>query len=193
MAFTSFFASVRKIGRTAVLPVEKIKTIISDTLAEKNISAALDFGAGTLFWTDWFVHKFKIMVYAVDVYYDSENMPAKEKVFCYSSLQKCLEENKEISFLWACDVLHHLTPLDTEAFLKAICNKTDIIIIKDIDANHKFGNFMNKIHDKIINNETIYDINPNSIDMFLMSQGFKTIYHFVPKIWYPHFVLVAIR
>ena len=47
--------------------------------------------------------------------------------------------------------------------IRKICTKTDVIIIKDIDANHKFGNFMNRVHDKIINGETIYDIYPEKI------------------------------
>jgi hypothetical protein len=193
MAFNNLLASMRKIGRKAVLPTDRIKSICRKALAGKNIETILDFGAGTLFWTNWFVQEFKSKVYAVDVYYNNTVMPTRDNVIYYSDISICLQENTEFSLAWACDVLHHLSPSNTDAFLKEICNKTDIIIIKDIDANHGFGNYMNKMHDKIINNETIHDIYPEKIVSYLKSRGYKTSLYFIPKIWYPHFLLVGIR
>jgi len=191
MAFNNLFATLRKIGRSTVLPVDRIKTICTNTLEGKNIKSVLDFGAGTLFWTDWFIQQFNIKTYAVDVYYDNANMPIKKNITYYSSLDKCFEENKNISFIWACDVLHHLTPDDSASFLNEAVKTTDIIIFKDIDTNHKFGNFMNRMHDKIINDETIYNVYPEKIDAYLKANGFETLYYFIPKIWYPHFVLIG--
>ena len=193
MAFNDSLASMRKIGRNAVLPVDRIKAICREALANKNIKTVLDFGSGTLFWTNWFVQEFKAKVYAVDTYYNNATMPKNDNITYYSNLSTCLSENKEISFVWACDVLHHLSPSDMDNFLKEICDKADIVIIKDIDATHSFGNFMNKMHDKIINGETIYDICPDGIKNLLKANGFKSSYYFVPKMWYPHFVLVGVR
>jgi hypothetical protein len=193
MAFNNLFASMRKKGREIVLPAGRIKNICRKTLAQKSIKTILDFGAGTLFWTNWFIEEFKSKVCAVDVYYSNTTMPTIDNVIYYSDVSKCLQENTEISFVWACDVLHHLQPSDMDAFLKEICNKTDIIIIKDIDANHKFGNYMNRMHDKIINKETIYDIYPEKIISYLKPMGYETSLYYIPKIWYPHFLFVAIR
>ena len=193
MAFNNLFASMRKIGREIVLPADRIKIICRKALAGKGIKTILDFGSGTLFWTDWFIQEFKSKVYAVDVYYSNAIMPIRDKVIYYSDVSKCLQENAEISLVWVCDVLHHLQPSDTDIFLKGICNKTDIIIIKDIDANHKFGNYMNRMHDKIINKETIYDIYPEKIISFLKPIGYEASFIYIPKIWYPHFLLIAIR
>jgi hypothetical protein len=67
-----------------------------------------------------------------------------------------------------------------------------MIIIKDIDKNHTFGNFMNKVHDKIINNENIHNIDPNKIEEVLIQNGYKTQYYYIPKLWYPHFMVIGV-
>ena len=193
MAFNNSLASIRRLGRNAILPVDTIKSICRKTLEDRNIKTVLDFGSGALFWSNWFVKEFKIKVYAVDTYYNTAIMPQNDAIIYYFNLSTCLSENSEISFVWVCDVLHHLSPSDSDVFLKEICERTDIIIIKDIDATHRFGNFMNKMHDKIVNNETVYNIYPVKIKNLLETNGFKTSYYFVPKIWYPHFILIAIR
>ena len=193
MAFNNFLSSMRRIGRNIVLPVDRIKTICKKTLTGKNIEHILDFGSGTLFWTDWFIKEFKSHVYAVDTYYDNIMMPVNDNTTYYSSLSTCLNENNYFSLIWVCDVLHHLPHLDVDSFLKKTCNKTDIMIIKDIDANHKFGNFINKLHDKIINSETVYNIDPNGLIHNLESCGFKTSYYYTPKFLYPHFVVIGMR
>lgn len=73
MSFKSYNGVLRKIGRWAVLPVNKIKVILEMELfeKEKKIGICVDFGAGTLFWTKWLKHKV-LKVYAVDVIYDKE-------------------------------------------------------------------------------------------------------------------------
>jgi hypothetical protein len=193
MAFNHLFVSVRKMGRNIVLPVDRIKTVFKKVLEKKDIEKTLDFGSGTLFWTNWFVEEFESKVCAVDVYYEKAAMPVKNNVSYYSDLTICIRENDNFSLVWACDVLHHLSPSDFNSFFEKIVDKTGIIIIKDIDATHKFGNFMNRMHDKIINGETIYDIYPEKIKTNLEKHGFETTYYFIPKLWYPHFILVAIR
>jgi hypothetical protein len=150
----------------------------------------LDFGVGTFFWTDWFVQEFGCQMYAVDIYYKNIIIE-KQNVKCYSDFDKCLNDCKYFSVIFACDVLHHLSTIECEKFIEKIINKTKFIIIKDIDANHVFGNIMNKIHDKIINKEKVYDIDPNKIKKIFELYGYKTNYYYIPKLWYSHFLIIG--
>jgi SAM-dependent methyltransferase len=185
-------SSLRKFFRNIVLPVEKIKKICREIFLSNEIISILDFGAGTFFWTDWFVQEFGYQIYAVDVYY--ENLAIKKQnVKCYSDFDKCLDDCRYFSVVFACDVFHHLPEMNREQFIKKVINKTKIIIIKDIDANHAFGNFMNKMHDKIINKERIYDIDPNEIKNIFESFGYKMQYYYIPKLWYSHFMLIGTK
>lgn len=67
----------------------------------------------------------------------------------------------------------------------------DYVIIKDIDCNHKFGNFMNRMHDRIINHERIMDVDPMKLIELLEKRGFEVKKIYLPKLWYPHFLLIA--
>ena len=92
-----------------------------------------------------------------------------------------------------CDVLHHLDNEILERILDAInANGVKIIVIKDIDSRHRFGDFMNKTHDLLINNEKVHSIFPNMLEDNLKSSGFNMEYFYLPKLWYPHFLLVGI-
>ena len=193
MAFGNSLSLIRKMGRSIVLPVDTIKTICKRVLKGKNIERILDFGSGTLFWTDLFIKELKCNVCAVDKYYDGLMMPVNDNMKYYSSLSACFIENSHFSFIWVCDVLHHLSPLDMDFFFKETCNRTDIMIIKDIDANHKFGNSINRLHDKIINRETVHNIDPDCLMHNMESFGYKTTYYYIPKIFYPHFMVIGIR
>jgi hypothetical protein len=172
--FTDFLSSFRKFCRQIVLPVKKIKTICMKHLSENDICSVLDFGAGTLFWTDWFLDEFKCTVYAVDPYYEKCENIKKENVVYYYDVNKYFEDHSKISLIWACDVLHHLSNYDYENFFKKSIKRTNIMIIKDIDMYHKFGNFMNRMHDKIINKENINNIDPKYIKNILEGNGFET-------------------
>lgn len=88
------------------------------------------------------------------------------------------------------DVLHHLSNEVEKRVFSAI-RGAKYIIIKDIDARYKFGNFMNKAHDRIINGEKVRSIFPNVLEDSLKSSGFDTEYFYLPKLWYPHFLLVG--
>jgi hypothetical protein len=191
--FTDFLSSVRKRFRGVVLPVREIKTVCRKHLSGKPVSPVLDFGSGTLFWSEWFVHEFDSTVCAVDPYYKNANMPEKEKIFYYSDIRQCFEDYPNPSLVWACDVLHHLSKPDYTDFLDQATRRATIIIIKDIDRHHTFGNFMNRMHDKIINQEDIQDIDPDEIKDKLTANGFETFYYYLPKLWYPHFILAGIK
>jgi len=156
------------------------------------MNSILDFGSGTFFWTEWFLNKFKCKMYAVDKYYTGKTI-LDNGIRCYSELDECLIDCQTFSTVFVCDVLHHLSLEEYEIFFKKIMNKTKIIIIKDIDKNHIFGNFMNKMHDKIINKENINNIDPIKIEKTLALNGYKTQYNYIPKLWYPHFILIGIK
>jgi len=183
---------IRKFFRGIVLPVEKIRKIILNTLAEIKVNSVLDFGSGTFFWSDWFLSTFNCQIYAVDKYY-KEKIISKDEVRCYWQLDDCFIDCQNFSIVFACDVLHHLDPVEYETFWKEIINKSNVVIIKDIDKNHPFGNFMNKMHDKIINRENIQDIDPHKIERVLVQNGYKTQYHYIPKLWYSHFIIIGIK
>jgi hypothetical protein len=89
--------------------------------------------------------------------------------------------------------LHHLSKSDYIDFFNKSTKSANIIIIKDIDMNHKLGNYMNRMHDKIINKEDINDIDPNDIKEKLEKNGFKTFYYYLPKLWYPHFIIIGVK
>ena len=69
----------------------------------------------------------------------------------------------------------------------------NIVIIKDIGATHKFGNFCNRIHDRIINGEKINNVYPDTIEDWLKTSGYSISRKFIPKLWYPHFIIVGVR
>lgn len=52
---------------------------------------------------------------------------------------------------------------------------------------------MNRMHDKIINGEKIHTIFPEKIKEMLETNGFKTYYYYLPKLWYPHFMIIGIH
>jgi 2-polyprenyl-3-methyl-5-hydroxy-6-metoxy-1,4-benzoquinol methylase len=186
-------SDLRKYFRNIVLPTIEIKGIIKESLKGIPMDSVLDFGAGTLFWSDWFVEEFKCNVYAVDTYYKNINLQKKNNIFTYSDLDECLNSHNNYSVVWACDVLHHLKDDEGELFLQKIVNNTGVVIIKDIDANHLFGNFMNKLHDKIINHEKVGNVSPIRISESLERNKFKTMYYYIPKLWYPHFLIIGIK
>jgi cyclopropane fatty-acyl-phospholipid synthase-like methyltransferase len=193
MSFNNYLTSLRKLGRSVILPVKAIKKLCYPFLLTNPSKTVLDFGSGTLFWTDWFVAEGNCNVCAVDTYYRNTIMPPKRNVTYYADINHALHDVPFFDLVWTCDVLHHLSSADCADFLQKVTTKTNSIIIKDIDARHKFGNFMNKLHDKIINSETVYDVDPYQIKAYFESCGFDVAYYFIPKIWYPHFMLIISR
>jgi hypothetical protein len=155
----------------------------------------LDFGAGSLFWTKKFAEiSPNSTVYAVDTFYSGNEamLPRIPNVLYRSDVLRLLSET-DFGLTWICDVLHHLTSDFEQTVLKAITAKSNVIIIKDIDCNHAFGNFCNRAHDRLINGERVRDIDPKQITALLENSGFTVEYRYIPKLWYPHFVLIARR
>lgn len=99
-------------------------------------------------------------------------------------------QSHKADLLFISDVLHHLNNTYIKKIFSNIKN-IPFIVIKDIDANHSFGNFANKMHDLIINQEKTINIYPQSLIEILESYGYDTHYQYLPKLWYPHFLLIA--
>ena len=200
---TSLINTLKYFGRGIVLPVDAIKNTIRQTLTKNHVSQITDFGAGTLFWSKWFAEELELTVFAVDTAY--ENNPPKNdsqrisfQTNIVESLQEKIREDKRAIFI--CDVIHHLSPSFWRSVFPQITKSFDVIFIKDIDANYKFGNFCNRLHDRIINGEKIHNVYPGKIDVYpgkiedyLVKSGFTTQTKIIPKLWYPHFFLSGVK
>ena len=196
MSFSSFLSSARRIGRKLILPSDQIKDYISECVGE-TVHTALDLGSGTLYWSYWLADSFGGKVAAVDPYYRS--FPEKiasvyaQRIQLYADYFECVSQNK-IDLLWMCDVLHHLDR-DFEERLFASVTELNIpyVVIKDIDCRHRFGNKMNRFHDLIINHEKIRDVDPQELMQLLRKSGYAVSFRYLPKLWYPHFIMAAIK
>lgn len=86
MSFKSYNGILRKVGRKIVLPVEEIKSILNKELFDKEqLDICVDFGAGTLFWSEWLQSK-GINTYAVDTIYNEEK--TVNGITCIDSMEK---------------------------------------------------------------------------------------------------------
>ncbi|ETD25779.1 hypothetical protein [Helicobacter canis] len=108
-----------------------------------------------------------------------------------SSLDSALA-HYAFDLFFASDVLHHLSQDFTESLLESIAH-IPIIIIKDIDSRHIFGHYANALHDLVFNQEKVCKVYPNKLESTLQALGYTTRYHYLPKLWYPHFLLLAYK
>lgn len=192
MSFKGYNGIVRKLGRNIVLPCKAIVRIMEKSVFGINkdpIEVCVDFGAGTLFWTSWLKNNAK-MTYAVNVIYDEEKV--LNDVICVNSIDKVNLDVKGKKLFWACDVFHHIDEsYVNQKLLPNVMCAFDYICIKDIDCNRKFGNCMNRLHDRVINGEIIRDIDPNVLTGLFKENGYETEYYKLGRLWYPHFLLIA--
>ena len=49
--------TLRKIGRGYVLPTQEIKNLLDSYVRWEDLECVLDFGAGTLFWSEFFAKR----------------------------------------------------------------------------------------------------------------------------------------
>ncbi|MCL2203760.1 MAG: hypothetical protein FWB88_07460 [Defluviitaleaceae bacterium] len=184
-------------GRGVVLPVEEMKALIQRAMKARNITHVTDFGAGTLFWSQWFAGALQLTVAAVDTAYTHDaprNMYPGISMHANIDDVLALRKNSgENSAIFICDVIHHLPPALWQSLFIQITEIFDLIIIKDIDANAKVGNFLNKMHDRIINGEKINNVYPGHIESHLARHGFATQINKMPKLWYPHFMITGAK
>jgi len=183
-------------GRGVVLPVNEMKALIEQDLCNRDVKTIVDFGSGTLFWSQYFADDLGFRVLAVDnrylsamPYNDSPNIVLNTDILdVLANLKK--EENNAI---FICDVIHHLPPELWQTILPQLAVLFDVIIIKDIDATCKVGNFLNKMHDRIINGEKIENVYPETIMEHLADKGLNLTRKALPKLWYPHFFIIATK
>ncbi len=175
MSFQNNFGKLREVGRTLVLPTNEIKNLLKRNVFDKySINKVIDFGAGTLYWSNWFSKIIgKQNIYAIDVIFQKTPPDTDIKYFSYID---DVEIKQEKTLFYICDVIHHL-PNDVWNDVKnKAFEKCDIVVIKDIDCRYKFKNFMNKMHDRIINGEKIHNVNPDTLIKDLKTSGFIYIY-----------------
>lgn len=192
MSFKSYNGVLRRLGRQMVLPVNKIKYILEKEIFEQvKIDVCVDFGSGTLFWSEWLKHKV-LEIYAVDIIYDMRG-GYLNGIKCINNIDelKFNPSNKKMFFLM--DVLHHLDQGFENELMQKINKNFDYVIIKDINCHNVFGNFMNHIHDKIINGENIKDTDPYALVGKLSDKGYDCKIFWIRKLWYPHFLIIAKR
>lgn len=183
---------LRYYGRKLVLPVDEMKHIIKQSIHLDEVNSIIDFGAGTLFWSEWLLEQYQCQVYPVDISY-KEKRPTDERFIFFDDIEECLKEKNVFSMIWLCDVVHHLEPSYWEYIQQIIMKKAEYIVVKDIDARKRLGNFANRMHDRIINGETINDVFPDKLIDSLKLNGYSVKSYNIPKLWYPHFLLVAQR
>lgn len=85
MSFTSNLGGIRAWGRSVILPVERIKQTIKEELLDKYpIKCVIDFGAGTLYWSNWFYEAISAehgKVYPVDIIFKEKTPDIKMECF----------------------------------------------------------------------------------------------------------------
>lgn len=191
--FSDAFAALRRIGRTLVLPTEEIKKLVIRSIPELS-GNIVDVGAGTLYWSEWIVSQYGGRCLAVDTYYQAGQSSGHQDIMLYNDYFLCIEENPKSDMLWMCDVMHHLDNSIREKVLESIgSTEYRYIVIKDIDCGKKVGNMMNKLHDFLINREVVHDVDPRHIEMFLEQKGYDVRCYDIPKLWYPHFLMIAVK
>jgi hypothetical protein len=179
-------------GRKIVLPSNKIKELCRKRFDGK-LKRVIDFGSGTLYWSKWLAETFDCQVLAVDTQYNTNTALhcTSQYITLFSDIQKAFTE-PACDCIWMCDVIHHLNT----GFWDSIKNNIvehKYIVIKDIDCNHRFGNQMNRLHDRIINCEQINNVNPDELQSWLVKNGYVVERFYLPKLWYPHFLIIAYR
>lgn len=201
MAFENNLGGIRAFGRRMILPAEEMKNLIKTELLDKYpIRKVIDFGAGTLYWSDWFQEQFSGTgggkVYPVDIIF-KKNVP-DTKMQCYASIEELPKEefSKEVDdpvLFFICDVIHHLPLGEWEALKQKVIRQCRFIVVKDISCHYRFKNWMNRMHDRIINGEKIHDVDPDHLIADLRMHGYQCMYKNLHKLWYSHFIILAVK
>ena len=111
-----------------------------------------------------------------------------QKITIHTNLN---EVKIKAQLFFASDVMHHISEEEELELLSKLDSK--YIVIKDINANYRFGNFANRMHDLIINHEKVRDIYPKNLEKILRNKGYELEIFHIRKLWYPHFLLIGVR
>lgn len=194
MSFYSNLGGIRTWGRKLVLPAEEIKKLLKKELFDQyRVDKVIDFGAGTLYWSRWFQEiAGEKNIYPVDVIFKETEQDALPLFSRIQDIPGRQEINGSILF-FTCDVLHPLTEKEWEDIEQIVYRDCDFVVIKDINCHFKFKNWMNRMHDRVINGEKIRDIDPKALITELQKHGYQCYYRDIHKLWYPHFIIIAAR
>ena len=225
MSFANTYTQrLRKIARSYVLPAQEICDILDSRLDFSSLRTIADFGAGTLFFSEYFASRLNRSNDSVlesigggqheadlACKLESPQKPTPQgQVVAIDSIYTTLTPTTTypnitlepdlfhalahytFDCFFASDVLHHLSKDFTQTLLESIAH-IPTIIIKDIDGAHRFGSFMNATHDLVFNHEKVRMIYPTKLESTLADFGFTCSYYYLPKLWYPHFLLIATR
>ena len=185
---------LKKIGRSFVLPTKEIENVV-DTFYKKyeNKNPILDFGSGTLFWSEKFCYKYGRDVFAIDPLYNKKQLVVRNsKIHIFDNMER-LSDITNFSMIFTCDVLHHIDKDKLNLVLKTFIEKSNLIVIKDIEASDFWGNIQNKIHDLILNRQLVNNIYSEELEAFLNEHGYNVHIYKMKKLGYPHFLLIAYR
>lgn len=195
----------RKFARSIVLPIKQMHEIMESQIDFSDISCIADFGAGTLFWSEYFASKINknidIMggvetnsnkVIAIDEIYNNLTPHISSPCITLESDIFTALSTYSFDLFFASDVFHHLSSDFSQTLLESIVH-IPRIVIKDIDSSHTFLHYANATHDLIFNGERVRKVYPKEIEAFLKRCGYEVKYMYIPKLWYAHFMLVGIK
>ncbi|MBR2494248.1 hypothetical protein [Helicobacter sp.] len=253
----SYVERLRKKARGVILPTQEICTILESSFDLSTPRTIADFGAGTLYFSEYFAtmmtssdisigggQKLKNSVCGLESKSGNEKQPQaiehtlqkvdssnttnlseptanraestskvptpQCKVVAIDSIYTTLTPHTHypnitlessldsalsryaFDLFFASDVLHHLSQEFINNLLESIAS-IPIIVIKDIDSRHLLGHYANALHDLVFNQEKVCKVYPNKLESTLQALGYTTRYHYLPKLWYPHFLLLAYK
>ena len=187
--------NLRKIGREILSPHKLVIDIIDDFIKKNNIDLSLpilDFGSGTLIYSEILCQRFNATVYAYDISYRK-----KQPKTDFENIKICTDYesvmSNKYSFVFTCDVLHHVNKNELIGVMNKFTEISSCVIIKDVDCNDKLGYLQSKIHDFIFSHQIINDIYADKMEKFFIDKDYKTQVHNIKKYGYPNFLLLANR
>lgn len=94
-----------------------------------------------------------------------------------------------------CDVLHHLPDQTKVTLLNEVARRMRpgaALIVADIDADARFGYWMNQLHDLIVSKEWVAPMSPRLAHELILDTGMTILrQESVRSIWYVHYLIVA--
>jgi 2-polyprenyl-3-methyl-5-hydroxy-6-metoxy-1,4-benzoquinol methylase len=94
-----------------------------------------------------------------------------------------------------CDVLHYLPDQVKVTLLSEVARTMRpgaALIVVDINADRKFGYWMNQLHDLIVSKEWVAPLSARAAQELIRSNGMTILeQNSVRSMWYPHYLIVA--
>lgn len=180
--------------RSIILPLSQIETLLP-----KN-GSILDIGCGYGFTTIYFAKKNKNRILTgSEINSDKINIAkqASKNIKNISfKVNNLLPKNKKFDTIIAIDLLHHISTIEKEIFIKNCnqsLNKNGLLIIKDIDTKPFYKYVWTYFHDLLTTKFKPLDFYSSlKMSNFLKYHGFKIIKkQYLKNILYPHIVYIC--